>query len=117
MEINFTDYIRFFLALVFVLGLIAALTIAGRRLGFGFQGQQPRGAPRRLAISESLLIDGKHRLVLVRCDGTEHLILLGAGPDLLIEQGIVPQNIAAGTNSPPFIGATIPASPAEGRRT
>jgi flagellar protein FliO/FliZ len=117
MDINFTDYIRFFLALVFVLGLIAALTIAGRRLGFGFQGQQPRGVSRRLAISESLLIDGKHRLVLIRRDGTEHLILLGAGPDLLVERGIVPQNIAAGATASHFNGENIPASPAEGGRT
>ena len=91
MGINFTDYVRFFLALVFVLGLIAALAIAGRRFGFGFQGPQTRGAARRLAITESLLIDGKHRLVLVRRDGTEHLIMLGSGPDLLIESGIAPQ--------------------------
>jgi hypothetical protein len=33
-------------------------------------------------------MDGKRRLVLIRRDGVEHLVLLGAAGDLVIERGI-----------------------------
>ena len=37
---------------------------------------------------EVLAIDGKRRLVLVRRDDTEHLLLIGGEADLVIERGI-----------------------------
>ena len=36
-------------------------------------------AERRLAVVESLMLDPQRRLLLVRCDGEEHLLLLGEG--------------------------------------
>ena len=33
-------------------------------------------------------VDAKRRLVLLRRDSTDHLVLLGSGPDLLLEGGI-----------------------------
>ena len=42
----------------------------------------------RLGISEYHEIDKTRRLVLVRRDETEHLILIGGGQDLVIESGI-----------------------------
>ena len=37
---------------------------------------------------ETAAIDAKRRLVLLRRDGTEHLVLLGANTELLVESGI-----------------------------
>ncbi|MBC7768320.1 MAG: flagellar biosynthetic protein FliO [Phycisphaerales bacterium] len=43
-------------------------------------------APRRLKLSESLMLDPRRRLVLVRCDGREHLILLGPSGDIVVSE-------------------------------
>ena len=82
-------YLRFFFALVFVLALIALLAWLARRFGFAGAFARPRSA-RRLSVVESLSLDARHRLVLVRRDGTEHLVLLGAAGDQLIEAAIEP---------------------------
>lgn len=82
-------YLRFVASLVLVLGLIVGVLWVLRR--YGLAGMVPRNAGRRrLAMVESLSLDGRRRLVLVRRDGTEHLLLLGGGADLVVEQGIAP---------------------------
>jgi flagellar protein FliO/FliZ len=68
-------YLRFGLALLFVLGLIGLCAWGAKRLGM-----TPRvsaGAGR-----------AKRRLVLVRRDDREHLLLLGAAQDVVVESGI-----------------------------
>ena len=67
-----------------------------RRFGVGavrvspaFRGRG-RGTDRRLAVVEVAPVDARHRLVLLRRDNTEHLVLLGTNGDLLIESGIEP---------------------------
>ncbi len=81
-------YLRFVLALLFVLGLIGGLAYAIRRLGLfdRFMGS-PAGAARRLRVLESLALDARRRLVLVQHDEAEHLILIGGGNDLLVDSG------------------------------
>lgn len=90
------DYARFLLALLFVIGLIGFLTLLARRFGFGairlspaFNGKG-RNGKRRLAVVEAASIDARRRLVLVRRDDTEHLLLLGVNSEVLIESGIRP---------------------------
>lgn len=81
-------YFRFVLALVFVLGLIGALAWAARRFGLAGRLAATTGKSRRVKIVEVTPLDARHRLVLLRRDDVEHLVLLGAGADLLIERGI-----------------------------
>jgi flagellar protein FliO/FliZ len=86
---EFSDYTRFVLALVFVLALIGLLTWLVRR--FGLAGRMPtaaKSAKRRLDIVEVAALDSRRRLVLVRRDRTEHLVLLGANADIVVESGI-----------------------------
>ncbi len=86
---EFSGYLRFLLALVFVLGLIGLATAVMRRMGLGFPvGSLKRPGHRRLSVVETAPLDGRRRLVLIRRDGTEHLILLGPSSELLIESGI-----------------------------
>jgi len=99
---------RGLLALVFVLGLIGGITLLAKRFGFtprstlpkrsrrGIGGQTSTG--RRLAIVEVLPVDAKRRLVLIRRDNKEHLVILGADRELLIESG---------TTAPDLLG-TLP---------
>jgi flagellar protein FliO/FliZ len=80
-------YVWYFSALLLVVGLILALAWVARRLGLmGRLGAV--GGKRRLSLIEVLPLDAKRRLVLIRRDGTEHLVLLGHVSDLVIERGI-----------------------------
>jgi len=90
-------YFRFLLALIFVIGLIALLALAARRFGFGYRMRARDGQARRLSISEIMPLDAKRRLVLLRRDDTEHLVILGPTSQTVVESGIpaAPQNFAA----------------------
>jgi hypothetical protein len=44
----------------------------------------------RLAVMDAAAIDNQRRLVLVRRDNVEHLILIGGPTDVVVEQNIVP---------------------------
>ena len=83
------NYLRFVFALLFVLGLIGALSILVRRYGFGMANQPIRkGRDRRLSLVEILPIDTKRRAVLIRRDAVEHLIILGPDSETVVESGI-----------------------------
>lgn len=86
---DLTAFLQYVAALVFVIALILAIAWAMRRFGMSgaIGGLGHRRNP-RLAVVEALSIDGRRRLLLVRRDGTEHLLLLGATQDMLIESGI-----------------------------
>ena len=82
---GYDSYLRLIVALAIVLAMIGGAGWVVRRFGWGARFVARAGA-RRLAIVEVLPIDGKRRLVLLRRDGLEHLVLLGAQGDLLIER-------------------------------
>jgi flagellar protein FliO/FliZ len=78
------NYLRFILALVLVLGLLALAAFLLRRTGLA-----PKlGRGRRLSMVEALPLGPRHRLVLVRRDDVEHLLLMGPQGDLVVEAGI-----------------------------
>ncbi len=81
------SYFRFVAALVFVLGLIGIIALLARRLVPGARTVN-RGKKRRLALIEVLPLDAKRRLVLVRRDDTEHLIVLSPNGDVVVERNI-----------------------------
>ena len=74
------DIARAVFALAVTLGLVGLAAVVLRRFGPEWMTrlQRPR-AERRLAIVESLPLDPARRLVLVRLDSTERLLLLGEG--------------------------------------
>jgi flagellar protein FliO/FliZ len=86
--VELAGYSKFLMALVFVLGLIWLLAALARRMGFGFPVAALKGRGRRLSVIEVTPVDARRRLVLVRRDDTEHLILLGQAGELVIETGI-----------------------------
>ena len=86
---DLAEYFRFFLALGFVLVLIAILAALVRRSGLGDRLAVTKTAgERRLDLIEVRPLDAKRKLVLLRRDDREHLVLLGQTSDLLIESEI-----------------------------
>jgi len=77
---SFADLARAVFALAITLGLVGLAAYAARRFGpeWMVRLQRPK-TDRRLAIVESLPLDPARRLVLVRLDSTERLLLLGEG--------------------------------------
>ncbi|MGF1611156.1 MAG: flagellar biosynthetic protein FliO [Kiloniellales bacterium] len=89
-------YARFLLALLFILALIGTLAWLARRFGLGGRLVANSPGQRRLAIAEVLALDSRRKLVLLRRDDREHLVLLGPTTDLLVETGIAaPADLAA----------------------
>jgi flagellar protein FliO/FliZ len=82
--------VRFVVAFVIVLALIGLTfwlirRFGGARVGNGTQrGRQPR-----LAVIDATPVDGRRRLVLIRRDNVEHLLMLGGPSDFVVEQNIV----------------------------
>lgn len=97
---EFTTYIRFIAALAFVLALIGGLTWALRRTGWG--GKVVTGRRGRLSVVEVAPVDAKRRMVLIRRDGIEHLVMLSPTRETVIESGIAP---------PKTLGEVRPTSP------
>ncbi|MBK8157277.1 MAG: flagellar biosynthetic protein FliO [Rhodospirillaceae bacterium] len=83
---TYDSYLRFALALLLVLGLIALLAWLMRRFGMG--GALRTAGQRRLQVMETTPVGPRHRLVLVRRDLVEHLLLLGPQGDVVVERGI-----------------------------
>ncbi len=83
---DFELYFRFLLALGLVLGLIFALSWAVRRFGPGSRLLPNAGRDRRLALVEVASVDARRRLILLRRDETEYLVLLGPTQDLLLDK-------------------------------
>jgi hypothetical protein len=74
------------LALLVVVLLLIGLTMIFRRIsGRGFAGS--RGG--RLGVVEAAAVDAGRRLVLLRRDDVEHLVMIGGPNDVLVESRIV----------------------------
>ena len=82
--------VRFFLAFLIVLGLIGAAAWAVRRFGSGrYGGAGQRGRQPRLAVIDHTSVDARRRLILIRRDNVEHLLLIGGPTDVVVEPNIV----------------------------
>jgi flagellar protein FliO/FliZ len=85
MEIDSVSYLKFFFALLFVIGLIGGFALIAKKIGMGNRGPTSRGRGNRLSIIESMPVDAKRRVVLIRCDNKDYMLLLGGVTELLIE--------------------------------
>jgi len=79
------DIARYFGALALVLGLVGFAWVAARR--YGLPGMMNASGTRRLAVVETLMLDARHKLYLIRRDDREHLIVLGPQGAAAIESG------------------------------
>ncbi|MCP4621335.1 MAG: flagellar biosynthesis protein FliO [Bradyrhizobium sp.] len=85
-----SNYLLAFLIFVGVLALIGGAAwlvrqFASNRLG----ASTGRGRMPRLAVIDAAAVDGRRRLVLVRRDNIEHLLMIGGPSDVVVETNIV----------------------------
>lgn len=85
-----SNYLLGFLIFVGVLALIGGAAwlvrqFASNRLG----ASAGRGRMPRLAVIDAAAVDGRRRLVLVRRDNIEHLLMIGGPSDVVVETNIV----------------------------
>lgn len=102
--------LTFFVAFVAVLALIFVVLwlvrrFAGNRLGASTQ----RGRMPRLAVIDAAAVDGRRRLVLVRRDNVEHLLMIGGPTDIVVEPNIV--RAVAGREQLPYRSAGAEPAP------
>jgi flagellar protein FliO/FliZ len=81
-------YIKFLSGFVFVIALMLLLSWVLKKAG-GVGGSLLQKSEKRLKVIEFLPLDHKHRLVLVRRDNREHLLLIGPESETVIESGII----------------------------
>ena len=82
--------IKFVFAFIVVLALIALTAWLVRRFGADRLGAgTARGRQPRLAVIDAASVDGRRRLVLIRRDNVEHLMMIGGPTDVVVEANIV----------------------------
>jgi flagellar protein FliO/FliZ len=82
--------LKIVVVVVVVLGLLALAFWLVRRFGAGrLGGGAARGRQPRLAVIDQANVDGRRRLVLIRRDNIEHLLIIGGPSDVVVEQNIV----------------------------
>ena len=103
------------LTALFALGIVLVLIVLGvwlLKLLLAASSRATRGRNPRLAVVESLTLDPKRQLLIIRRDNVDHLILTGGQQDLVIETGIAVDEVAAAppTRRPiPMVAARKPA--------
>ena len=80
---------KFFIAFAVVLALIGLTAWLVRRFGANRLGGGARGRQPRLAVIDAATVDGRRRLVLIRRDNVEHLLMIGGPTDVVVEPNIV----------------------------
>jgi flagellar protein FliO/FliZ len=105
--------LTFFFAFVAVMALIGVAAWLVRRFAGNRLGANPnRGRMPRLAVIDAAAVDGRRRLVLVRRDNIEHLLMIGGPTDIVVEPNIVRATPARDQMpSRPGVGGVEPSLP------
>ncbi|MBI3440334.1 MAG: FliO/MopB family protein [Proteobacteria bacterium] len=85
--------LKFFSAFAFVIILMLLLSLVMKRIGLS-GALTPATGKRRLKVIEFLPLDHRRRLVLIKRDDQEHLLVLGPQGETVVES-----NIPAGSDN------------------
>ncbi len=101
--------LKFVLAFIVVLALIGLTAWLVRRFGSERLGTgAARGRQPRLAVIDAASVDGRRRLVLIRRDNVEHLMMIGGPTDVVVEANIVRATASPRDLQPPRAPAAAP---------
>lgn len=87
---DISQVFRLLIALAVVISLMGGLAFVLKKLGLATPQSMKSSDKRRLQIVESLPLDARRRLAIVRCDEKEHLIILGANSETVVDRNIPP---------------------------
>jgi flagellar protein FliO/FliZ len=100
--------VNFVIAFVVVLLLIGAATWLVRRFGATRLDAAARSRQPRLAVVDAAAVDGRRKLVIIRRDNVEHLLMIGGPTDVVVETNIVRAAISARDTAPGRNGHALP---------
>jgi flagellar protein FliO/FliZ len=80
--------VTFIIAFVIVLALIGAAAWLVRRFGAA-RLAAGRGRQPRLAVIDAAAVDGRRKLIIIRRDNVEHLLMIGGPSDVVVETNIM----------------------------
>jgi flagellar biogenesis protein FliO len=103
--------VNFIIAFVFVLLLIGAAAWLVRRFGATRIDAAARGRQPRLAVIDSAAVDGRRKLVIIRRDNVEHLLMIGGPSDVVVETNIVRGTAVATRDAPAARNGAAEATP------
>jgi hypothetical protein len=92
--------VNFVIAFVVVLALIGAATWLVRRFGATRLEAGGRNRQPRLAVIDSAAVDGRRKLVIIRRDNVEHLLMIGGPTDVVVETNLVRSGAVAAREAP-----------------
>lgn len=87
--------VRLFIALGIVVSMMGGLAYIVRKMGLVQPISVKSTDARRLEIVESLPLDARRRLAIIRCDMSEHLVVLSANGETVIERNITSGRVSA----------------------
>src|ERR1043166_6772374 len=93
--------VNFVIAFVVVLLLIGAATWLVRRFGATRLDAGARSRQPRLAVVDAAAVDSRRKLVIIRRDNVEHLLMIGGPTDVVVETNIVRGAAVATRDAPP----------------
>ncbi len=82
-----SEILRLVFGFIAVIGMIGGSAFLARKAGLANLAGAG-GKKRRLALSESLPLDARRRLAIVRCDDLEYLIVLGPSGETVVAGGL-----------------------------
>lgn len=91
----------------FALGIVLVLILFGlwaMKFFLSASSNMARGRNRRLTVVESVQIDARHKVTILRRDNVEHVIMTGGAQDVVLETGIAVEKVG--------IRRPVPAQPA-----
>jgi flagellar protein FliO/FliZ len=86
-----SSVVKFVIAFVLVMALIGLTAWLIRQFGSArpSSGSGARNRQPRLAVLDSAVVDARRRLVLIRRDNVEHLLMIGGPTDVVVEANVV----------------------------
>jgi flagellar biogenesis protein FliO len=103
--------VNFIIAFVFVMLLIGAAAWLVRRFGGAQTDAAARGRQPRLAVVDSAAVDGRRKLVIIRRDNVEHLLMIGGPTDVVVETNLVRGAAVATRDAPAARNGTAETPP------
>jgi hypothetical protein len=113
---NFAPAVLWTLLALVVLVIVLVIVRIVRSMTFGTFVAGGRNRKTRLAVMDAAAVDSQRRLVLVRRDDVEHLILIGGPTDVVVERDIRLHSAARRPGGPVPDAQRQPAAETQARR-